>query len=262
MLTLSTADLDALLAMFLFPFVRILAWLSFDPLLGNKSAPMRARLALALVLTVAIAPVVPNAPSVSLVSADGLLILLQQIAIGAALGFVLRIVFATVEYAGQLMALQMGLSFATLFDPINGAQTPVMAQFLVLTTALLLFSFNGHHLVISALAETFHEIPVGASLSAQGFATLAHWGGTLFVTGLHIALPVTAALLVINLTIGIMSRAAPQLNIFAIGFPLTLGGGLFVLYLTLTYLPALIEQLWIQAVGVGLDAARGIGGAL
>lgn len=260
MLTLSSTDLDALLALFLFPFVRILAWLSFDPLMGNKAAPATARVGLAFVLTVAIAPVVPAPPAVSLVSADGMLILLQQIAIGAALGFALRIVFAVVEYAGQLMALQMGLSFATLFDPINGAQTPVLAQFLVLTTALLLFAFNGHHLVIAALAQTFHDIPVGASLSAQGFAALVHWGGTLFSAGLHIALPVTAALLATNLAIGMMTRAAPQLNIFAIGFPLTLGGGFFVLYLTLTYLPATIERLWLQAVEAGVAAARGVGG--
>lgn len=260
MLTLSAADLDGLLALFLFPFFRILAWLSFDPLLGNRSAPVSVRVALALVLTVAIAPILPPVAKVALVSGDGILILLQQIAIGAALGFTLRILFAAVELAGQFMGLQMGLSFATLFDPVNGAQTPVIAQFMVLTTVLILFAFNGHHLVIAALARSFTEIPVSTSLGAAGFAMVVNWAATLFSTGLHIALPVTAALLATNLAIGMMTRAAPQLNIFAVGFPLTLGVGFAVLYFTLIYLPPRIEQLWMKAMQVGAGAMAGVAG--
>lgn len=260
MLTLSSADLDGMLALFLFPFVRILAWLSFDPLLGNRSAPVSVRVALALVLTVAIVPILPPVAQVSLVSGDGILILLQQIAIGAALGFTLRIMFAAVELSGQFMGLQMGLSFATLFDPINGAQTPVVAQFLVLTTALILFAFNGHHLVIGALAQSFDDIPVSATLSSAGFAVVVNWASTLFSTGLHIALPVSAALLATNLSIGMMTRASPQLNIFAVGFPLTLGAGFIVLYFTLAYLPARIEQLWLQALQAGASAMGGVAG--
>ncbi|MEW5786404.1 MAG: flagellar biosynthetic protein FliR [Pseudomonadota bacterium] len=260
MLTLSGAELEGLLALFLFPFVRILAWLSFDPLMGNRSAPVSVRVALAFVLTVAIAPVLPPTGQVPLVSGDGILILLQQIAVGAALGFSLRILFAAVEFAGQFMGLQMGLSFATLFDPVNGAQTPVVAQFLTVTAALILFAFNGHHLVIAALAQSFVDIPVSASLSGAGFAMVAHWGGSLFSIGLHIALPVTAALLATNLAIGMMTRASPQLNIFAVGFPLTLGAGFLVLYFTLAYLPSLLDRLWLQAIQAGTAAMGGVAG--
>jgi flagellar biosynthetic protein FliR len=260
MLTLSSADIDGMLALFLFPLVRILAWLSFDPLLGNRSAPVSVRVGLGLVLTVALVPILPPAPAVALVSGDGILILLQQIAVGAALGFTLRIMFAAVELAGQFMGLQMGLSFATLFDPVNGAQTPVVGQFLVLTTALILFAFNGHHLVIGALAQSFQDIPVSADLGAAGFAMVVNWAATIFATGLHIALPVTAALLATNLAIGMMTRASPQLNIFAIGFPLTLGAGFLVLYFTLAYLPATFEQLWSQALQVGASAMGGVAG--
>lgn len=258
MLALSSADLDGMLALFLFPFVRVLAWLSFDPLMGNRSAPVSVRVALALVLTVATVPILPPVNSVPLVSGDGILMLLQQIAIGAALGFTLRIMFAAVELAGQFMGLQMGLSFATLFDPINGAQTPVVSQFLVLSTALILFAFNGHHLVIGALAQSFQDIPVSAGLSGAGFAVVINWAGTLFSTGLHIALPVTAALLATNLAIGMMTRASPQLNIFAVGFPLTLGAGFLVLYFTLGYLPASLEQLWLKALEAGVSAMSGM----
>lgn len=260
MFTLNSGDLDTLLALFLFPFARIAAWLFFDPLLGNRAVPRTTRLATALVLTVALAPMLPQPGHVSLMSAEGLLVLLQQMAVGAALGFALRIVFAALEFAGQLMGLQMALSFATLFDPINGAQTPVIAQFLVISAALILFAFNGHHLVIGALAQSFVDIPVGAGLGAGGFATLAQWGSTLFLTGLHIALPVTAALLATNLSIGMMTRAAPQLNIFAVGFPLTLGAGFVVLYFTLVYLPASLERLWGEALGIGMRAMQAISG--
>jgi flagellar biosynthetic protein FliR len=260
MFTLSSADLDAMLALFFFPFARILAWLAFDPLLGNKGVPMRVRVALAIVLAVVVTPILLPATPLRLASGDGILILLQQIAIGAALGFCLRIVFSAVEFAGQLMGLQMGLSFATLFDPVNGAQTQVVAQFLTLSTALILFALNGHHLVITALVQSFQDIPIGSTLSAGGFAMLAHWGAALFAVGLHISLPLTAALLATNLTIGMMSRASPQLNIFAIGFPLTLGVGFVVLYLTLAYLPVRLDQFWLQAVEIGGKAMRGVAG--
>ncbi len=260
MFTLSSTDLDAMLALFLFPFVRILAWLSFDPLLGNKGVPMRMRVALAMVLAIVVTPILPTDTPLRLASGDGVLILLQQIAIGAALGFSLRIVFSAIEFAGQLMGLQMGLSFATLFDPVNGAQTQVIAQFMVLSTALILFAFNGHHLVILALVQSFQEIPIGSTLSAGGLAMLVHWGGALFAVGLHISLPVTAALLATNLTIGMMSRASPQLNLFAIGFPLTLGVGFVVLYLTLAFLPARLDQFWRQAMELGANAMRGVAG--
>lgn len=260
MFTLSSTDLDALLVLFFFPFARILAWLSFDPLLGNRTVPLRMRVVLGFALTVAIAPVLPTAPQVALVSGEGIVMLLQQIAIGAALGISLRIVFAIVEVAGSFMGMQMGLSFALMFDPINGAQTPVVSQFLVLTTTLILFAFNGHHLVIAALAQSFVDVPVGTTLAAPGFAAVVHWGGVMFSAGLHIALPVTAALLATNLTIGMMSRAAPQLNIFAIGFPLTLGAGFLVLYFTLAYLPAQLDRIWLQALEAGVSAMRGVGG--
>lgn len=260
MFTLSSADLDTMLALFLFPFVRILAWLSFDPLLGNRAVPMRLRVVLAMVLAMVVTPILPTDTPLRLASGDGVLILLQQIAIGAALGFSLRIVFSTIEFAGQLMGLQMGLSFATLFDPVNGAQTQVVAQFLTLTTALILFAFNGHHLVITALVRSFQDIPIGSTLSADGFSMLTHWGGALFAVGLHISLPITAALLATNLTIGMMSRASPQLNIFAIGFPLTLGVGFLVLYLALAFLPAQLDQFWLRAVAAGVGAMRGVAG--
>lgn len=259
MFTLSSADWNAFMALFFYPFVRILAWLANDPLLGSRSAPNSVRVALAFSLALVIAPTLPPPPPVAVVSAEGLLILVQQIVIGLALGFSLKIVFTTLEFAGHLMGLQMGLSFASLFDPINGAQTAVVAQWMTLTAALIFFAMDAHHLVIAALWNSFHEVPiVVASLSGDGFLAVVRWGGSIFMTGLHIALPVTAAVLAANLAIGMMTRAAPQLNIFAVGFPITMGAGLLVLYVTMLYLPALLDDLWLRALAAAAQAMRGM----
>jgi flagellar biosynthetic protein FliR len=261
MFSITAEQIDLLLATFLFPFVRILAWLSTDPLLGNRSIPTSSRIALGFVLAVAIAPTLPPLPQVALLSGEGMLILMQQIAIGVALGFTLRIVFATLEFAGQFMGLQMGLSYATLFDPVNGAQTPVVAQFLSVTAILVLFALNGHHLVLEALARSFADLPVAAvPLSGEGFAAVARWGGVIFQTGLQIALPVTAALLSANLSIGMMSRAAPQLNIFAVGFPITLAAGMLMLYVTIAFMPPILEDLWQRALEAAGGAIQSLGG--
>lgn len=259
MLTVSSADLNLMMVLFFYPLVRILAWLAIDPLMGNRATPRSARVGLAVVLVILIAPTLPPPPLVPLVSGEGLLILIQQIVIGLALGFAMRVVFATIEFAGQFMGLQMGLSMATLYDPVNGAQTPVLGQFLVITSALSLFAMDGHHQVIAALWQSFHDIPVALHTpSSQGFLVLVGWGATIFKTGLHIALPVTAALLAANLAIGMMTRAAPQLNIFAVGFPITISAGFLVLYFSVIYLPAYLERFWTQALEVAVNATRGM----
>ncbi|MBI5331682.1 MAG: flagellar biosynthetic protein FliR [Betaproteobacteria bacterium] len=260
MFTLNSADLELMAAMFLFPLARILAWLATDPLLGNRAVPVSIRIAAGVVLTMAVAPILPPIPQVALVSAQGLMTLLQQMAIGMALGYSMRILFAGIEFAGSIMGLQMGLSMATLYDPVNGAQTPVISQMVTVTATLILFAMNGHHLVITALAQSFADIPIGATLTGAGFAMLAHWGGSLFSIGLQIALPVTAALITTNLSIGMMTRAAPQLNIFAVGFPLTLSAGFIVLYLSLIYLPATLDRAWGLALSSGIKAMSGMVG--
>jgi flagellar biosynthetic protein FliR len=261
MITVTSADWNQWLAQFFFPFVRILAWLAVDPLLGNRAAPNTIRLGLALVLAVAVVPSLPPPPAVAIVSGDGVLLLLQQIAVGLSLGFALRIVFAALDMAGQFIGLQMGLSMASLYDPINGAQTPVLGQLLTVTSTLALFAMDGHHQVIAALWNSFRDVPVAATPgSGKGFLTLVHWGGAIFATGLHIALPITAALLAANLALGMMTRAAPQLNIFSVGFPITLGAGFLTLYFAIIYLPAYLERFWREALATSVAATRGLVG--
>jgi flagellar biosynthetic protein FliR len=182
-------------------------------------------------------------------SLQGLFILSQQIVIGVAMGLAMRIVFTAVDMAGELIGLQMGLGFATFFDHIHGVNSPVVAQLLGLIAMLFFLALNGHLLVVSALAESFMLMPVGGNpFSPQAAYSLVSWGGHIFAAGFTLALPVLAALVITNLALGVLTRAAPQLNIFAVGFPITLMLGFVMLALILPYLTAPLEHLLVSGV--------------
>jgi flagellar biosynthetic protein FliR len=163
-----------------------------------------------------------------------LLLITQQVVIGLSLGFAVRIVFAAVEFAGEIIGLQMGLNFAGFFDPISASTATATSRFFGTMVAWLFIVMNGHLLVIGALVQSFDTFPVGP----EPFAFLRQmqpqqWGAEIFSTGLWIALPLVTMLLFVNLVLGTISRVAPQINIFAIGFPVTLGVGLLGLLATL-----------------------------
>lgn len=243
MLTVSSAQLNAWVGLFIWTFFRILAIFATEPVFGNRSIPARTKIGLAALFAILLAPSLGPMPNVEPGSAMGLLILLQQVVIGLAIGFSMRIVYTAVEMAGHLAGLQMGLGFATFYDPQNAAQVPIMAQFMSLLAVLIFLTMNGHQLVLMAIAESFHELPVSAQpFSPLGWKAVASWGSEIFRIGVLLSMPVVAALLVTNLSIGIMTRAAPQLNIFAVGFPITLTVGFLVLAISLPYLAPLIGQ--------------------
>ena len=244
MLTVTYAQLSAWLTAFLWPLFRIGALIASSPILGNPAFPPRAKIGLAVAITLVIAPTLGSLPQVEPGSAAGLLTLAQQVVIGVAMGLAMRIVFVAVEMAGNIIALQMGLGFATFFDPVNSAQVPVVGQFLGLLFTLVFLALNGHLLMIEVLADSFRIFPITAQpASALGWKTLADWGGEIFRAGLLLSLPMVAALLIANISIGIMTRAAPQLNIFAVGFPITLAAGFMVLFVTLPHMVPLFERM-------------------
>lgn len=244
MITLTSADLELWLTAWLYPFFRVLALFTSAPLLSHKSIPARVRIALSLFVTILIAPTAPAA-AVSPYSVTGVLLIVQQVVIGVALGFAIQIAFAAAELAGDLIGLQMGLSFASFIDPQNSEQTPIVGSFLGLATMLLFFSINGHLFLIGALAETFQTIPVGIDgLNWLSWSPLVASGSAVFSAGLQIAMPVIGALILANLALGVLTRAAPQLNLFAVGFPITLIAGMLVLLLALPRVfPVLIGVL-------------------
>ncbi len=253
MFSVTTAQLYAWLAAFLWPFARILAIITTEPLLGNRSVPVTVKIGFALFITLIVAPLLGPMPNVQPGSAAGLLILGQQVLIGLAIGFSMRIVYSAIEMAGHLAGLQMGLGFATFFDPQNSTQVAVIAQFLGLLAILLFLASNGHLMVVMALADSFNTLPISGQLfSSHAWPALVAWGGEIFRMGLLLSLPLAAAMLTANLSLGIMTRAAPQLNIFTVGFPVTIAAGFLVLLLAMPYMAPQIEQLLQQGVGMML----------
>lgn len=248
MLTVTSAQLDAWLAGLLWPLTRVLAVLAAAPVLGQTRVHSRVRIGLAIGIVLVIAPTLPPMPQVAPGSATGMLILANQLIVGLAIGFALRLVFTAVEMAGDLIGLQMGLGFAMFYDPANVQHTPILGQFLGLLATLVFLAINGHLLIISALVDSFHTLPITLEpLQGGFFHALARHGAIVFLAGLQLALPLVVTMLVVNLALGVLTRAAPQLNIFAVGFPVTLAIGFGALILTLPYFAPLFQKLLDQA---------------
>ncbi len=234
MISFSEAQILGWITPLIWPFLRALALFQALPVLGTRTVPMQVRIALAAFIAFAGQESLPAPPPVALDSAPALLMVVQQVVIGLSLGFAVQLVFAAVEFAGELIGLQMGLNFAGFFDPLSASTATATSRFFGTMVAWLFIVMNGHLLVISALVQSFTSFPV----SPEPFAFLhqmqpQRWGAEIFSTGLWIALPLVTMLLFINLVLGTISRVAPQINVFAVGFPVTLGVGLLGLVLTL-----------------------------
>jgi len=235
-ITLTTGQIEGWIAAWLWPFMRIGACLMVAPVFGAGAVPARSRLVLAGALTLLVAPLLKQ-PQVPMFSAQGLIITVQQLLVGIAIGFVLQIVFDALAMGGQLLANTMGLSFAFNVDPLRGTGSPVVGQFYTLIATLTFLALNGHLAIVQALVDGFNTLPISTDgLALEGFHQVALWGTQLFRGALMVALPGVTALLIVNLAFGVVSRAAPSLNLFAIGFPVTLIGGLLVI---LAGLPAM-----------------------
>jgi flagellar biosynthesis protein FliR len=255
MITLTSVELHAWIAGLMWPLARILGLIATAPLFGNASIPVSAKVSLGVLLALIMAPAIPAMPHSDPVSMAGLLILVQETLIGLAMGFAMRIVFAAVEMAGEVASLTMGLGFATFFDPQTKGRSSAVSQFLALIATMAFLAVNAHLVLLSALYESFITMPISASPMGTGAAfELARWGGRIFSAGLQLSLPIVAALLITNVALGILTRAAPQLNIFGIGFPISLGVGLLLISLALPYLGGPIQALFNE----GIETARAI----
>ena len=234
MLTFTEAQVLAWVTPILWPFLRVLALFGAMPVLAQRAVPMRLRVALAFLIAFCAQATLPPMPVIALDSPAAFLAVLQQVLVGVSLGFAVRIVFAAIELAGEIIGLQMGLNFAGFFDPATGGQTTAVSRFFGVSVSWLFIVINGHLMLIAAVVQSFQAFPVGP----EPFAFLRSlqpqvWGAEIFRLGLWIALPLTGMLLFTNLVLGIISRVAQQMNIFAIGFPITLAVGLMGVLLTL-----------------------------
>ncbi len=223
------------------PFFRVAGVMMVAPIFGARLVPKRVRLALSVAITVVVGPMLPPTRPFDLSLATGLVVM-QEVLIGAAIGFCLQTIFDALIVAGQTIAMSMGLGMATMVDPQRGISVPVISQFFVILGTLIFLSLGGHLATLQLLSDSFTMLPVGHSLSPNGLYMVANWGGQLFAGALRIALPAATALLIANIAFGIMSRAAPTLNLFAVGLPAGLLIGFLLLLLNIGHLSALLAE--------------------
>lgn len=258
MITLTTGQLESWLAQLFWPFVRIGACLMIAPAFAAIAVPTRIRIVLAASIALVVAPLVPAPAGITPFSAQGVVITVQQLVIGAALGFALQIIFDAVSMAGQLLANSMGLSFAFNIDPMHGAESPVLGELYSVLVLLTFLALDGHLRVIEVLADGFRTLPLGtAGLGTDGLWRLIDWGAQIFAGALAIALPGVTALTIVNLAFGVVSRAAPALNLFAVGFPVSLVCGLLVV---LASLP-MLQSSFVRMIADAFALIRRLAGA-
>ncbi len=251
MIALTEAELVAWLSPMLWPFLRVLAVFTAAPIFSNKAFPLRARIALSFFIAYAAQPSLQGQAVISITSPEALGAVMQQVGIGLAIGFTVRLVFAAVELAGEVVGFQMGLNFAAFFDPSLNTQSSAVARFFGHMASFLFVVMNGHLMVMMAVIKSFEAFPVDQNfLLALQQMKLYNFGADIFASGLWIALPMVGMLMFVNLALGIISRVAPQMNIYAIGFPITLSVGLIGITVTLPMLDKPFTALMERAMNI------------
>jgi len=238
-------DITGWVGNFFWPFLRLGALFMATPVFGARTVPVRIRIILAVLITILLQSSLPFLPAIDPLSPQGLLLITQQILIGLLMGLALQIMFATLVMAGMMIATTMGLGFASTVDPQNGVQVTMLGQFYLIIATLFFLSVDGHLLLIKVLADSFIAFPVdGAPLSIEVFWNLATYSAEMFLSAVMIALPIMVGVLLVNLGLGVVTRAAPQLNIFAVGFPATMLTGFVLVLLCLPLLTPLLLDLF------------------
>lgn len=250
-LTFTSGQIEAWIGTFVWPLTRIITMFMVAPIFSGKLVPARVRIVLGVAVTVVIVPTLPPVAGIDPLSVAGVIVIAQQMLIGAAMGFAVQLVFSALLVAGQFVALTMGLGFASMVDPQNGVQVPLLSQYYVTIATLLFLVMNGHLALIAMLANSFHTMPVGVEgITRIDLWHLVGWAEQMFGGAVLIGLPAVSALLMVNVAFGVITRAAPQMNIFSVGFPITLLLGFVVIFLTLPDLVAQTDRLLGSAFGL------------
>lgn len=254
MLQLSDIQISTWVATFILPLFRVAALLTTMPIFGANTVSRRIRLYLAVAITVCIVPGLPPMPQVNPLDPSGMLLIAEQIVVGAMMGLSLQMLFQVFTIAGQVLAVQMGMAFASMVDPTNGVSSAVVGQFFTMLVTLLFLSMNGHLVVFEVLTESFTTLPVGHALFTANLWELVLRMGWVLGASLLLVLPAITALLVVNICFGVMTKAAPQLNIFSIGMPLILVMGMVILWISMAdlltqYQPIAADALqWLRGM--------------
>lgn len=245
---IAASTITQFMADMLLPFMRISGMFATMIGLSAKSVPTSVRALLTLFLTFLILPVIPPVQIDELVSAGTFVLIIQQLIIGVALGFISNMVLNTFVLAGQVVAMQTGLGFASIVDPVNGINVPAVGQFYLILATLLFWALDGHLAMIRMVVMSFDAFPIGqAWLQAEQFREIAHWAGWMFVSAVTLSLAPIVSLLIVNLAFGVMTKAAPQLNIFSLGFTIAQIMGLVIIWMTMDNFTHHFEIQWDRA---------------
>ncbi|MEE4245126.1 MAG: flagellar biosynthetic protein FliR [Kangiellaceae bacterium] len=244
-MTFDFATINDWLAIYILPFCRIAGMATSMAIIGTRMVSARVRLSLALALAIVAAPMMPAGPAIELFSLTTIIQVALQTLIGLAIGFVTRVVLETFVVAGQLVAMQTGLGFASLIDQNTGVSVPTLGQMFVMMATLIFLAVDGHLRLIELVMLSFQSLPITESANLIVRLDLfVYWAEVIFITAFMMVLSAIVALLIMNISLGIMTRSAPQLNIFAVGFPIMTIVGMTIIWLLLkSFLPHFINQI-------------------
>ncbi|MBX3560520.1 MAG: flagellar biosynthetic protein FliR [Sphingomonas sp.] len=254
MIPTAFATIEAQLWLWMVAMLRPGAAMLAAPIFGSPAVPVQLRLIVALALGIpALGATQFVLPADGLASFEGVLLIAGEIMAGLAIGFAVQIGFAAAVIAGEVIGNAMGLGFAAMVDPSSGQSNPVVGQFLSIVATLLFLAIGGHLALAVTIVESYRALPPGdAWMSQESIRGLVFFGSVLFSAGLSIALPVAFAIVLVQIMMGVLARSAPQLNLFAVGFPAALLAGVVLLAIAA---PVLGEGI-AGAIRLGLEQSR------
>ncbi len=243
----STAEITAFIGAYIWPFIRISAMMMTAPIFSAQSIPVRYRIAIAFVITLLVVPILPPLPLVDFISGEALLIAIHQVIIGAIMGFALQLAFNLFVMSGHILAMQAGLGFSMMNSPQDGVQVTVVGQLYLMLVTFLFLALDGHLILIREVINSFNLLPIGISgISTTGHWMLVSWGSQMFQSAVMMVLPAMTALLMVNVSFGVMSKASPQLNPFSVGFLITIIFAFVIIYITLPSMLPYFERIMTE----------------
>ena len=243
----STAEITAFVGAYIWPFIRISAMMMTAPIFSAKSMPVKFRIALSFVITLVVVPILPPLPLVDFISGEALLIAIHQVIIGAIMGFALQLAFNIFVMSGHILAMQAGLGFSMMNSPQDGVQVTVVGQLYLMLATFLYLALDGHLILIREIAHSFTILPIATTgISSNGYWMLISWSSQMFLNAVMMVLPAMTALLMVNISFGVMSKASPQLNPFSVGFLITIIFAFVIIYITMPTLVPYFERIMTQ----------------
>ncbi len=232
---------------FMWPFARVTGLLLIAPIIGSAYIPLYIKILIASALTIFVFPLIETPKLVDPLTINAVIMLAQQFMIGLTIGAIVQVAFTAVMIAGENIAMTMGLGFAHMTDPVNGVTIPVVSQLLTVVASLYFLALNGHIALIQLLINSFHTLPITELISTSSALAVAEWASRMFIGALLVSIPAVTALLVVNIAMGLMTRVAPQMNIFSVGFPLTMMLGFIFIAITIPMAMAIFQNLLDQS---------------